>query len=61
MGQRGRQLQHILAITGFDSLDFWCYSSGHAELLLLVVRDVAYIDHLLNRELEFWNHVQRTA
>jgi putative phage-type endonuclease len=55
------QLQHILAVTGFDSLDFWCYSPGHPELLLRVVRDDGYIDRLLSRELELWNHVQRVG
>jgi putative phage-type endonuclease len=55
------QLQHILAVTGFDSLDFWCYSLSRPELLLRVERDDAYIERLLNRELDFWNHVQRTG
>jgi putative phage-type endonuclease len=55
------QTQHILAVTGLDSLDFWCYWPGHPELLLPVERDDAYIERLLNRELEFWNHVQRNA
>jgi hypothetical protein len=50
-----------LAVTGFDSLDFWCYSPGHPELLLRVVRDDGYIDRLLSRELELWNHVQRVG
>ncbi|MSQ22012.1 MAG: hypothetical protein EXR53_01720 [Dehalococcoidia bacterium] len=55
------QTQHILAVTGLDSLDFWCYWPGHPELLLPVERDDAYIERLLNRELEFWNRVQRNA
>ena len=55
------QLQHILAVTGLDSLDFWCYWPGYPTLLIPVPRNVAYIERLLNAELEFWNLVQRSA
>lgn len=55
------QLQHILAVTGLDSLDFWCYWPGCPALLISVPRHVAYIERLLSRELEFWNLVQRNA
>jgi len=55
------QVQHILAVTGFDSLDFWCYWPGYPPLLIPVPRNVAYIERLLNRELEFWNLVQRNV
>ena len=52
------QMQHILAVTGLDSLDFWCYWPGCPELLILVARDDGYIECLLNRELEFWSLVR---
>ncbi|MGA3141997.1 MAG: lambda-exonuclease family protein [Verrucomicrobiota bacterium] len=55
------QMQHILAVTGLDSLDFWCHWPGFPDLLLPVERNNAYIEHLLNRELEFWNQVQQNA
>ncbi len=55
------QTQHILAVTGLDSLDFWCYWPGHPELLLPVERDDAYIERLLNREQEFWKDLQGNA
>jgi putative phage-type endonuclease len=55
------QMQHILAVTGLDSLDFWCYWPAYPALLIPVPRNVAYIERLLNKELEFWNHVQRNA
>lgn len=55
------QLQHILAVTGLDSLDFWCYWPDYPELLLHVGRNEAYIERLLTKELEFWNLVQRIA
>ena len=49
------QVQHILAVTGLDSLDFWCYWPGSPALLLSVERNDTYIRRLLNTELEFWN------
>lgn len=54
------QMQHILAVTGLDSLDFWCYWPGYPASLIPVPRNVAYIERLLNKELEFWNHVNET-
>jgi len=54
------QLQHILAVTGLASLDFWCYWPGYPEVLLAVGRDNAYIERLLKTELEFWNQVHET-
>jgi putative phage-type endonuclease len=51
------QVQHILAVTGLDSLDFWCYWPDNPALLIQVSRDDAYIQRLLNEELEFWNLV----
>src|SRR5438552_2872042 len=55
------QLQHILAVTGLDSVDFFSYSRNCDGILLTEQRDRAYIERLLNRELEFWNHVRRTG
>jgi len=48
------QLQHILAVTGLASLDFWCYSPGRPELLVTVNRDDGYIARLLKAEESFW-------
>ena len=53
------QMQHILAVTGLDSLDFWCYWPGCPSILIPIPRNSAYIERLLNRELEFWNLVQQ--
>ena len=55
------QLQHILAVTGLDSLDFWCYWPDNPALLLPVERDDTYIEHLLSKELEFWNLVKQAT
>lgn len=55
------QMQHIMAVTGLDSLDFWCYWPDNPELLLPVERNDDYIELLLSKELQFWNDVQRDA
>ena len=55
------QMQHIMAVTGLDSLDFWCYWPDNPGLLLPVERDDDYIELLLCKELQFWNDVQRDA
>lgn len=55
------QLQHLLAVTGLDTLDFWCYWPGSRELLVPVKRDANYIERLMKRELDFWNLVKRKA
>jgi putative phage-type endonuclease len=51
------QVQHILAITELDSLDFWCYWPENPPVLLPVKRNEPYIERLLRKELEFWNLV----
>jgi putative phage-type endonuclease len=53
------QSQHILAVTGFNSLDFWCYWPGCSPLLITVPRNNSYIERLLARELKFWNRVEQ--
>ncbi|MCC7262989.1 MAG: YqaJ viral recombinase family protein [Candidatus Latescibacteria bacterium] len=55
------QLQHILALTGLASLDFWCYWPGQPEVLIPVARDEDYIAGMLKREEEFWKRVQGGA
>jgi len=55
------QLQHILAVTGLQSLDFWCYLPHLPDLLVPVKRDNNYIERLLNLEFQFWKDVLRSA
>jgi putative phage-type endonuclease len=55
------QLQHILAVTGLDAIDFWCYWPGHLPLLIEVPRDDVYITLLLQRERDFWNQILEGA
>jgi putative phage-type endonuclease len=53
------QLQHILAVSGLTSLDFWCYLPCRPELLTTVVRNDKYIESLIAAERNFWKNVQR--
>lgn len=53
------QLQHILAVTGFPRVDFWCYLPQRPELLLSVARDEGYIACMLEAEQAFWERVRR--
>ena len=51
------QTQHILAVTGLWSLDFWCHWPGSPDLLVNVLRDDDYIKNLLEKEADFWHMV----
>lgn len=53
------QLQHYLAVTGLSSIDFWCYWPHRKPKIIVVERDDAYIEELLNREQAFWRALQR--
>lgn len=52
------QLQHILAITGLQQIDFFCYLPDREELCLRVERDDGYIAQLLETEYTFWLEVE---
>ena len=51
------QLQHILAVTNFETIDFWCYLPNRPEVHVVVLRDQNYIDRLLEVEHAFWVQV----
>jgi putative phage-type endonuclease len=53
------QLQHILAVTGLPSIDFWCYLPGRPPVLVPVGRDDGYIGRLLEVEFTFWAQAQQ--
>jgi len=55
------QVQHILAVTGLDSLDFWCYWPDNPALLLRVQRNDMYIERLLRKEQAFWDLVNENT
>ena len=48
------QLQHILSITGFGSIDYWSYLPLTSPILLQVSRDEHYIAKLVKSVDEFW-------
>jgi len=54
------QTQHILAITNYESIDFWCYWPGNQEILIKVERNEAYIKLLLEKEYEFWKSIEKS-
>ncbi len=51
------QLQHILAVTGLGSIDFWCYLPAQESVHVTVTRDEAYIERMLVAEAAFWLEV----
>lgn len=51
------QLQHILAITGLPSIDFWCYLPLKPIVHLHIRRDNNYIQQLIKKEYYFWKDV----
>ena len=51
------QLQHILAVTGLDEIDFWCYLPTRPEIHIPVARDDSYIKRMLEVEHAFWQQV----
>ena len=53
------QLQHILAVTGLECIDYVCYLPGQPLLHLPVPRDEPYIANLLAAEHAFWELVLR--
>jgi putative phage-type endonuclease len=51
------QLQHILAVTGLEAIDFWCYLPGRPPVHVKVARDEAFIRRMLELEEAFWAEV----
>ncbi len=51
------QLQHILAISGFDAVDFWVWLPGKTPILINVPRDEAYIARMTAMQADFWERV----
>jgi putative phage-type endonuclease len=53
------QLQHVLAITGLDSIDFFCYLPDKPTLILKIDSNPSYISKLIDEEFKFWKKVQQ--
>lgn len=52
------QLQHYMAVTGLDKAYIACLVGGNSFFYYKVLRDDSYICWLIEKEKEFWNHVQ---
>lgn len=52
------QLQYILAILGYETIDVWCWHPGVRGISRTVKRDDKYIEQLVDRCQEFWFKVQ---
>ena len=52
------QLQHTLAVTGYDSIDFWVWLPGKPVQHLTMARDEDYIARLNERGAAFWARVE---
>ena len=51
------QLQHTLAVTGYEAIDFWVWLPGRPPLLITERRDEVYIAEMTAREAELWVRV----
>ncbi len=51
------QLQHILAVSGYAAIDFWCYLPDKPPILIHVARDEPFIRQMLEVEDAFWTQV----
>jgi predicted phage-related endonuclease len=52
------QLQHILAVTGYESIDFWCYLPSRPGVHICVPRNPDYIQRLIETEYAFWEQIR---
>jgi putative phage-type endonuclease len=51
------QLQHILSVTGFKHIDFFCYLPSRPHVRLRVARNDGYIEKLIIAEHRFWQQL----
>ncbi len=55
------QLQHILAVTKLEKIDYWSYQPKRPSIHIVVERDAVYIEQMLAVEFEFWNQLTNTS
>lgn len=55
------QMQHIMAITGFEKMDFWCYEVGRRPILQSLYSNSSYIRRLVEKSKEFWDFIGPTV
>ena len=51
------QFQHLMAVTGLESIDYCCYYPRCRTITLPIKRNQKYIDELLILEEQFWTKV----
>ncbi|MCB1089436.1 MAG: YqaJ viral recombinase family protein [Verrucomicrobiae bacterium] len=51
------QFQHLMAVTGLNSIDYCCYFPPGRPIITTVERNQSYIDDLLRKEEAFWKRV----
>ena len=51
------QLQHVLALTGLATIDFWCFFPALDPIHVVVNRNEGYIRRLLLAEEAFWDKI----
>lgn len=51
------QLQHILAVTGFEQIDYFSWRPNQPPLLRTVHRDEEFINQLIDNEAAFWKRL----
>lgn len=51
------QLQHILAVTGFEQIDYFSWRPNKPSLLRTVQRDEEFINQLIDYEASFWKRL----
>jgi len=48
------QLQHALAVTELEAMDFWCFLPHRPPVHVVVKRDIPYITRLIDTERRFY-------
>ncbi|WP_417621445.1 lambda-exonuclease family protein [Parasphingorhabdus sp.] len=51
------QLQHILAVTGFEQIDYFSWRPDQPPLLRSIDRDEEFINQLVDNEASFWKRL----
>lgn len=54
------QCQHQLATLGLDMIYYWAYRDGHG-ILIPIYRDQQFIDKMIEKEREFYSHLQNMS
>ena len=53
-----KNLNQILAVTGLEKMDFWCFALNRRSILIEVQRNEWYIKRLIEAEAAFWKLIE---